>query len=75
MAVGRKLYKRRVWGGFVADRIDYRMIDTGHGGWGQGGAMMTLAVYTSKAIAKKHYEDVRRIEVRELPRRGRRHGQ
>lgn len=63
----RKPYVRKCWGGFVAGRLHYTMIDTGFGGWGSGG-MMTMAVFTNKAIAERQYEDVRQIEIREVPR-------
>lgn len=54
----KKSWSKRVWVGFSGGRPDYRMIDTGFGGWGNGG-YRTLAIFTDKARAKREYEDVR----------------
>jgi hypothetical protein len=59
----RKPWRKRVWVGFQEGRPDYRMIDTGWGGWGEGG-YRTIIVFTDKARARREYEDVRRMELR-----------
>ena len=63
----KKLYRVRAWGGFINNRLDRRVIDTGFGGWGKG-LVLGRAIYNSKKAARKEYEDVRLIEVRELKR-------
>ena len=51
------------WAGFVLDKIDTREVDNGICGWGTE-RHRAPAIFTSKATAKHHYEDVRKIEVR-----------
>lgn len=63
--MSKKLYKRKVWGGFVDGRLYMQMIDTGFGGWGNGG-VKAPAIYTEKRRAQREFQDVRPIEIREL---------
>lgn len=55
-----KLYRRKMWGGFSDGRLHL---------WSDGivGGDTSIAIFTSRAAALRSYEDVRRIEVRELP--------
>lgn len=60
----KKKWRKRMWVGYSDGRPAYTMIDTGFGGWGKGG-YRTLAIFTDKARAKREYEDVRPMELRE----------
>lgn len=60
----RKPFSKRVFVGFCDGRPDYRMIDTGFGGWGNGG-YRTIIVFTDKKRAQREYEEVRVFELRE----------
>jgi hypothetical protein len=57
---GRKRYCRKLWGGFLDGRLDVEFYRP------QDGPGTTPAIFTSRRRAKEVYEDVRRIEVREL---------
>lgn len=60
-------YRSRLWGGFVADKLHYRDIDTGWGGFGSGDGLRRMpAIFTSRKAAREEYQDVRPIEV--IPR-------
>ena len=63
--MSRKLYQRRVWGGFVNGRLHVTEIDTGFGGYGRS-LDKTLAIFRSRARAERAYADVRPIEICEL---------
>ncbi len=63
-----KRWSKRVYVGYIDGRPDYRMIDTGFGGWGNGG-YRTIIVFTDKSRAKQEYEDVRPMELGEVPKR------
>jgi len=52
--------KRKLWGGFVNDKLDIRDVDTGWGGWGESRERMP-AIFTSRAAARRQYEDVRPV--------------
>lgn len=54
----KNAWSKRVWVGFSDGRPDYRIIDTGYGGWGCG-YYRTLAIFTDMARARFEYEDVR----------------
>lgn len=56
----RKLYSRKMWGGFSNGRLHI---------WKGGivGGIPEPAIFTRRSDARAAYEDVRRIEVRELP--------
>ena len=54
----KKKWSKRVWVGICDGRPDYRIIDTGRGGWGNGG-YRTIIVFTDKARAKQEYELVK----------------
>lgn len=49
-----------LWGGFSMGRLDLDPYSNGSDSGWYG------TLYTSKREAKKHYEDVRRVEVREV---------
>lgn len=53
----------RCWGGFVDGRLHWFVMGSGS----ELGVLRAAAVYESRRIARLDYEDVRRIEVRELP--------
>ena len=55
----------RMWGGFVNDRLHLRNIDTGHGGWGDH-LTDAPAIFRRKMDARAEYQDVRRVEIREV---------
>lgn len=61
----RKKWSKRVWVGICEGRPDYRMIDTGWGGWGNGG-YRTIIVFTDRKRAREEYECVRRFDLREI---------
>lgn len=64
---GRRRYKVRLWGGFVDNVLHSSRVDTGFGGFGTDEAKAIMpAVFTSRVKARKQYEDVRAIEIREL---------
>lgn len=64
---GRRRYKVRLWGGFCDNTLSMSEVDTGFGGFGTGeGTARMPAIFTSKAKARKQFEDVRAIEIREL---------
>jgi hypothetical protein len=50
------------WGGFHADKLDV-VIESGY-----DHAYTLLAVFRTRADAKRHFQDVRRIEIREVAR-------
>lgn len=54
---------KRLYGGFVSGKLDTTEMDTGWGGYGTGSTAIVPAIFTSKAEAKKRYEDVRPVEV------------
>ena len=60
-----KLYRRRVWGGFVNGRLHITEIDTGFGGYGRT-LDKTLAIFRSRVRAQRAYQDVRPMEISEL---------
>jgi hypothetical protein len=61
----KKKFSKRVYVGFCDGRPDYRMIDTGRGGWGNGG-YRTIITFTDKTRARQEYEDVRVFELRQV---------
>ncbi len=61
----RKLYTRRCWGEFTDGRLHLHPMDNSYGGFGHG-EIIGFAIFTDKARALKEYEDVRRIEIREI---------
>jgi len=64
---GRRRYKTRLWGGFCDNALHVYEMDTGFGGFGISEGMARMpAIFTSRNKARKQYQDVRRIEIREL---------
>lgn len=61
----RKLRKWKMWAGFTDDEFYIELIEDGFG------AHFAPAVFRSRADARLQYTDVRRIEIRELPRKKR----
>lgn len=55
-------FERQFWGGFIGGKLDVRTVDEGFGGWGQE-RHDEPALYTSRWQARRHYEDVRRVNV------------
>lgn len=51
------------WGGFVDGKLDRRIVDNGFGGWGSE-PHLAPALFCTRHTAKKHYRDVRKVEVR-----------
>lgn len=62
-AKGGRVWK--CWGGFVEGRLHWFEMGSGY----ELGMIRAAAVYESRRLARLDYEDVRRIEIRELPRR------
>ncbi len=54
------------WGGFSMGSLDWVDADYGWGGVGSGGNVMLPAVFKTRKIARERYEDVRRVEIREV---------
>lgn len=52
------------WGGFVDDKLDKRIIDTGFGGFGADGARRMPALFINRCDARQQYQDVRKVEIR-----------
>lgn len=65
--MARKLYRRKLWGGFSDGRLVVGDIDTGFGGYRGGGIVQAPSIFMNRADARREYEDVRRVEIRELP--------
>lgn len=65
MKKSKPMYGGRFWGGFSDGKLDRQPVDRGWGGY-NGELTTGLAVYTSRALARQHYEDVRRIEIHEV---------
>jgi hypothetical protein len=53
----------KAWGGFSEGKLHKILIDSGWGGFGQN-ENPSLAVFLTRAEAKKQYQDVRRIEIK-----------
>jgi hypothetical protein len=53
------------WAGFSDGAIDIREVDTGFGGFGNE-TIPVPALFKSKAMARREYEDVRKVEIREV---------
>lgn len=51
------------WAGLYNGHIDTRETDNGFGGWGES-KHRAPALFTSREEARKHYQDVRKVEVR-----------
>lgn len=62
----RKPVRRHCWAGFTDGHIDKMSVNDGYGGFEAWPNSVMLALYTSRALAKKRYEDVRRVEIREV---------
>jgi hypothetical protein len=62
----KKMKPVRAWGGFVDGRLDWTEMDTGWGGYGNAVEPIPAAFRTRKS-ARKKYQDVRRVEIREIP--------
>jgi hypothetical protein len=58
-----------LYGGFSDDKLDWNEVDDGFGGhnWRK-----TPALFKKREEARVQYEDVRRVELREQPRKTRR---
>lgn len=60
----RKERRMFAWGGFVDGRLDY--------GWRLGSRdeiVPIVSVFQTRAAARKFHGDVRRVEIREVPRK------
>jgi hypothetical protein len=66
MTKARKMKTIKAWGGFVDDKLNWHLVDTGLGGWGVTYRMMP-AVFKTRKDARSEYHDVRRVEIREIP--------
>ena len=55
-----------MWGGFVDDKLDVRVTSVGFGGWESLETHWAPAVFKSRAEARRQYQDVRRVEIREV---------
>ena len=58
-------YSRLVWGGFSDGVLHINWVDTGFGGFGES-MIEAPALFLSRKRARQEYEDVRRIEIREV---------
>ena len=61
----KKQFRRFAWGGFTSDKLHADLVDMGFGGFGQS-KQASLAVFLTRAEAKKQYQDVRKIEIVEV---------
>jgi len=49
------------WGGFVDGKLNKRLVSND-----RGGLVSSFAVFYNRREARRQYEDVRRIEIREV---------
>lgn len=65
MTEKRARKKRRLWGGFVAGKLDMIRVDTGWGGLGTGSLAVMPALFQSRIAARLRYQDVRSVLAEE----------
>jgi hypothetical protein len=61
----KKMRIVKAWGGFVDGKLDWADMDTGWGGYGVAVEPIP-SVFRTRASARKKYQDVRRVEIREV---------
>lgn len=55
------------WGGFTDGKLCILEVDTGFGGFNTGKAHVAMpAVFKKRELARAHFQDVRRVEIREV---------
>lgn len=57
--------KIKAWGGFSSGRLDMREMDDK---WGGENKRMVPAIFRNRKEARRQYQDVRRVEIRQVPR-------
>ena len=62
----RKAKPVLAWGGFSCGKLDYLHLDTGFGGWEMMRPAKLPAIFMSKVRAMMEYQDVRKVEIREV---------
>ncbi len=62
--MSEKIRTVMAWGGFVGGKLDWNANDTGFGGFGVGLVSMP-ALFKTRKEARREYQDVRRVEIRE----------
>lgn len=55
----------KFWGGFSEGKLHCSLVDSGFGGWGNTFTMQP-AIFSRRDDAKKQYEDVREVEIKEV---------
>lgn len=53
------------WAGYIAGKLHCEDIDDGFGGWGQGWTK-SPRLFTTRAEARKQFEDVRKVKIVEV---------
>lgn len=56
----------QAWGGFCDGILDWTTNDAGWGGFGTGDFVMRPALFKTQKAARAKYQDVRRVEIREM---------
>lgn len=64
-----KRYAKKFWAGFEGGKIAELSVDMGWGGYGTGDLIEAPMLFTTRREARKKFQDVRRVEVRELPKK------
>lgn len=55
----------RFWAGFTDGKLHVRIVDSGFGGWGDSFTEQP-AIFKKRDDARKEYEDVREVEIKEV---------
>lgn len=58
----KKVKAVKAWGGFTDGKLDWRYE------YASCGEVIVYATYRTKAAARRHYRDVRPVEIRPLPK-------
>lgn len=66
-----KRYAKLVWAGFEGGEVMQLPVDMGWGGYGTGDFVVAPMLFLTRREARKKFEDVRRVEIREISRKAR----
>jgi hypothetical protein len=67
MTTALKKKPMKLWAGFVDGKLDMTLTDRGFGGWGVTREVQP-AIFRQHWAARRMYQDVRAIEIREIPK-------
>lgn len=57
--------RKTYWARFIADKIHLTIVDDGWGGYGEA-TRKSPALFCNKGMARKQFEDVRKVEIVEV---------